>query len=344
MKRNFPKETGAPSSGRIGFPALLAGLKASAEDTRFRLLALLGEEELTVSDLTDILRQSQPRISRHLKLLSDAGLIERFREGSWAFHRRVSHGQGAELGRALLDLVDPADTVLARDRERLGQVRTQRQAAAQSYFKKHAKHWDELRRLHISEATVEAAIREALSGVRIDSLLDLGTGTGRMLEMFGPEIERGVGLDMNPEMLSIARANLDRAGLKHCSVRKGDIYNLALGRDQFDAVIVHQVLHFLDDGARAIREAARVLRPGGRLLVVDFAPHEQEFLREQFAHRRLGFAPDTVTQWITASGLDPVMHKSLAPEPGSEGKIAVSLWLARDTRALMATPLRREVA
>jgi ubiquinone/menaquinone biosynthesis C-methylase UbiE len=336
MKRNLQKETAAAGSGRIGFPALLAGLKASAEDTRFRLLALLGEEELTVSDLTDILRQSQPRISRHLKLLSDAGLIERFREGSWAFHRRVSHGQGAEFGRALLDLVDPADPVLARDRERLGQVRTQRQAAAQSYFKKHAKHWDELRRLHISEASVEAAIREALSNVRIDSLLDLGTGTGRMLEMFGPEIERGVGLDMNPEMLSIARANLDRAGLKHCSVRKGDIYNLALGRDQFDAVIVHQVLHVLDDGARAIREAARVLRPGGRLLVIDFAPHELEFLREQHAHRRLGFAKETIAQWMKSAGLDLVSHRMLLPEGRAKDALTVSLWLGRDRRRLMA--------
>ena len=165
-----------------------------------------------------------------------------------------------------------------------------------------------------------------------------------MLELFGPEIERGLGLDLSLDMLALARARLDRAGLKHCSVRQGDIYDLPLANDSFDVVIVHQVLHFLDDGARAIREAARVLRPGGRLLVVDFAPHDQEFLREQLAHRRLGFAPETVTQWMTASGLEPVLHKSLSPEPGSDGKIAVSLWLARDARALMATPAQREVA
>ncbi|HVT55663.1 MAG TPA: metalloregulator ArsR/SmtB family transcription factor [Xanthobacteraceae bacterium] len=325
---------------RLGFSSLLAGLKASAEDTRFRLLALLGEEELTVSDLTDILRQSQPRISRHLKLLSDAGLIERFREGSWAFHRRVSRGPGAKLGQALLDLVDPADPVLTRDRERLAQVRAQRQAAAQSYFRKHAKHWDELRKLHISEAAVEHAIKEALAGVRIESLLDLGTGTGRMLELFGPEIDRGVGLDMNPEMLSIARANLERAGLKHCTVRKADIYNLALGRDQFDVAIVHQVLHFLDDGARAIREAARVLRPGGRLLVIDFAPHELEFLREQHAHRRLGFARETIAQWMKAAGLDFVSHRSLSPEGKVKEGLTVSLWLGRDRRRVLANSSR----
>ena len=183
-----------------------------------------------------------------------------------------------------------------------------------------------------------------LSGKPFRSLLDLGTGTGRMLELYGPEIERGLGLDLSLDMLLLARDRLERAGLKHCSVRQGDIYDLPLGNDSFDVVILHQVLHFLDDGARAIKEAARVLRPGGRLLVVDFAPHEQEFLREQFAHRRLGFAPETVAQWMTASGLEPVMHKSLAPEPGSEGKIAVSLWLARDVRAVQAVPSVREVA
>jgi ubiquinone/menaquinone biosynthesis C-methylase UbiE len=165
-----------------------------------------------------------------------------------------------------------------------------------------------------------------------------------MLELFGPEIERGLGLDLSLDMLLLARDRLERAGLKHCSVRQGDLYDLPLANDSYDVVILHQVLHFLDDGGRAIREAARVLRPGGRLLVVDFAPHEQEFLREQFAHRRLGFAAETVTQWMTASGLEPVLHRSLPPEPGSDGTIAVSLWLARDQRALMVSPPRREVA
>jgi ubiquinone/menaquinone biosynthesis C-methylase UbiE len=166
-----------------------------------------------------------------------------------------------------------------------------------------------------------------------------------MLELFGPEIERGLGIDMSLDMLQLARDRLASAGLRNCSVRQGDLYDLPLANDTFDVVILHQVLHFLEDGARAIQEAARVLRPGGRLLVVDFAPHEEEFLREQFAHRRLGFAPETVTQWMNASGLDPVMHKSLAPEHGSDVKIAVSLWLARDARALVAAPeAAKEVA
>ena len=332
------------SGGRLGFDALNAALKAAGEETRLRVLALLAEAELTVSDLTDILRQSQPRISRHLKLLAEAGLVERFREGTWAFFRLAERGGGADLAHALLEKLNPADPTIARDRDRLASVPQARAAAAQAYFRSHAAEWDRIRKLHVTDAAVEEAIRSALVDKPFRSLLDLGTGTGRMLELFGKEIERGLGLDLSLDMLLLARDRLERAGLRNCSVRQGDIYDLPLGNDSFDVVILHQVLHFLDDGARAIKEAARVLRPGGRLLVVDFAPHEQEFLREQFAHRRLGFSPETVTQWLKASGLEPVMHKSLSPEPGSDGKIAVSLWLARDARALQAMPPTREVA
>jgi ubiquinone/menaquinone biosynthesis C-methylase UbiE/DNA-binding transcriptional ArsR family regulator len=332
------------SSSRLGFDALNSALKAAGEETRLRILALVAEAELTVSDLTDILRQSQPRISRHLKLLAEAGLVERFREGTWAFFRLAEHGNGATVARALIDHLNPADQTIARDRARLASVRAARAAAAQAYFRAHAAQWDRIRKLHVTDDAVEDAIRAALGDKPFRSLLDLGTGTGRMLELFGPEIERGLGLDLSLDMLQLARDRLERAGLKNCSVRQGDIYDLPLANDSFDVVILHQVLHFLDDGARAIHEAARVLRPGGRLLVVDFAPHEQEFLREQFAHRRLGFARETVSQWMTSSGLEPVLHKSLAPEPGTDGKIAVSLWLARDTRALIAAPSRREVA
>jgi ubiquinone/menaquinone biosynthesis C-methylase UbiE len=145
-------------------------------------------------------------------------------------------------------------------------------------------------------------------------------------------------------MLAIARSRLERAGLRHCSVRQGDIYDLALPRESFDVVLVHQVLHFLDDGGRAIAEAARMLTPGGRLLVIDFAPHDLEFLREEQAHRRLGFATDTVSQWMSAAGLDVVSHRTLAPDAGTDGKIAVSLWLARDPRLVVAEPAAREVA
>ncbi len=329
-------------SAQLAFPVLTATLKAAAEATRLRLLMLIGEAELTVTDLTAILRQSQPRLSRHLRLLAEAGLVERHREGSWAFFRLGEAGSAADIARALIARLDPNDPIIARDRERLAAVRAARAAAAQSYFRRHAAEWDRIRRLHVADAAVEQAIRAAVGDQPIRSLLDLGTGTGRMLELFADDIERGLGLDLSLDMLALARARLDRAGLKHCTVRYGDIYDLALPRNSFDVVIVHQVLHFLDDSARAIREAARVLRPGGRLLVIDFAPHDLEFLRDEHAHRQLGFATETVTQWLEAAGLDIVRQETMPPGP--EGKIAVSLWLARDPRMLVAAPATREVA
>jgi ubiquinone/menaquinone biosynthesis C-methylase UbiE len=328
----------------LRFERLNSALKAAGEATRLRILVLLGEAELTVSDLTAILRQSQPRISRHLRLMAEAGLIDRFREGSWAFFRLAERGGSAELARELIARLDPADMTLARDRERLAAVRAQRAAVAQSYFRRHAAEWDRIRNLHVADETVEEAIVAALTGSPMRTLLDLGTGTGRMLELLGPQIERGLGLDLSLDMLAFARARLDRAGLRHCSVRHGDIYDLALPNDSFDIVLIHQVLHFLDDGARAILEAARVLRPAGRLLVVDFAPHDLEFLREEHAHRRLGFAAETVAQWMKAAGLDVALHRSLAPHPRSAGRIAVSLWLGRDARIALAQGATREVA
>jgi ubiquinone/menaquinone biosynthesis C-methylase UbiE/DNA-binding transcriptional ArsR family regulator len=329
-------------SQTLSFAGVTATLKAAGEPTRLRILALLAEAELTVSDLTEILRQSQPRLSRHLRLLAEAGLVDRFREGSWAFFRLGERGGAAELARALIGRLKLEDAIVLRDRERLAGVRTSRAAAAQNYFRRHAAQWDRIRQLHVADTAVEAAIRGALADKPIRSLLDLGTGTGRMLELFGGDIERGLGLDLSLDMLALARARLDRAGLKHCSVRHGDIYDLALPRDSFDAVIIHQVLHFLDDSARAIAEAARVLRPGGRLLVIDFAPHDLEFLREEHAHRRLGFAAETVTQWLEGAGLDVLRQETLPPGP--QGKIAVSLWLARDPRIVLAAPVSREVA
>src|SRR5580704_17892438 len=326
----------------LSFDGLTATLRASGEATRLRILVLLAEAELTVSDLTEILRQSQPRLSRHLRLLAEAGLVERFREGTWAFFRLAERAGSADIARTLIARLNPDDPIIARDRERLAAVRAARTTAAQDYFGRHAAEWDRIRKLHVADAAVEEAVRAALADKPIRALLALGTGTGRMLELFAGDIERGLGLDLSLDMLALARERLDRAGLKNCSVRQGDIYDLALPRDSFDIVIIHQVLHFLDDAPRAIREAVRVLRPGGRLLVIDFAPHDLEFLREEHAHLRLGFAADTVSQWLEAAGLDIVRQQTLPPDP--QGKIAVSLWLARDPRILLAAPKTREVA
>src|SRR5437762_5346079 len=202
----------------LDFDSLHGALRAAGEGTRLRVLTLLAEADLTVSDLTKILRQSQPRISRHLKLLAEAGLVDRFREGSWAFYRLGERGGVADIAQALTARLDPADPIVMRDRGRLAAVRAARASSAQTYFSSDLAQWDRIRRLHVADAAVEGAIQAALADRPIRSFLDLGTGTGRILELFGPEIERGLGIDMSLDMLSLARARLERSGLKHCSV------------------------------------------------------------------------------------------------------------------------------
>jgi ArsR family transcriptional regulator len=304
----------------------LAALRAAGEATRLRILALLATSELNVKDLTQILGQSQPRISRHLKLMAEAGLITRFREGSWVFFRLADSGAEGTLARAIVGSLDPTDLTLARDRARAASVQKARAEAAQAYFKMHAAEWDKIRTLHVAESQVEAAMDKALGEGPFNFLVDLGTGTGRMLELFGGRAARALGFDLNHDMLAYARIKLERSGHTHAQVRHGDLYNIPLPDGAADAVVLHQVLHFLDDPAAAVAEAARLLKVGGKLLVVDFAPHELEFLREQAAHRRLGFARDQLDRWLEGAGLTVEHFRELSPDLAS-GKLTVSLWL-----------------
>lgn len=309
-------------------------LRAAGEHTRLRLLALLSDSDLTVTDLIEILGQSQPRISRHLRLLGEAGLLERYQEGAWAYFRAVDDGVAARIIADVLASMDAADPQLARDRERLETVRRKRSEQAAGYFARNAGAWGELRSLHVEESRVEAAMLDLAGKKPIQSMLDLGTGTGRLLELFAPLYARATGVDASREMLAVARANLDAAGLSRVQVRQGDIYLLPTPANHFDLVTLHQVLHFLDDPAAAVREAARALAPGGRLLIADFAPHELEFLRDEHQHRRLGFSHEQISGWLADCGLEVEKIVDLAPEAG--GKLTVTLWLARDRRMLMA--------
>lgn len=303
----------------------LNALKAVAEPTRLRLLALLAHGELTVSELVRILRQSQPRISRHLKLLAEAGLVERLQEGAWAFYRLADRGAQGRLARRLVEMLDgDEDAEMVRDRERLGEVKAERQAAADAYFRANAADWDRIRALYVPEADVETALLTALADRPLDELLDIGTGTGRMLELFADRIGHGVGVDLNREMLAIARARLDAGGHHHCHVRLGDMYGLGLPDASFDAVLFHQVLHYADNPAQALAEGARVLKPGGHMLMVDFAPHDLEFLRTEHAHRRLGFSETEVAGWCEAAGLTSTVCARL---PGDA--LTVLIWRAR---------------
>jgi ubiquinone/menaquinone biosynthesis C-methylase UbiE len=330
-----------PQSGQgLSSAQVLAALRGAGEATRLRILALLAATEHNVKDLTQILVQSQPRISRHLKLMAEARIITRYREGSWVFFRIADTGPEGALARAIVDSLDPSDLTLARDRARAEAVQKARAAAAQEYFKAHAAEWDSIRALHVAESQVEKAMEQALGAGPFELLVDLGTGTGRILELFGPRADKALGFDLNHDMLAYARAKLEREGLGQAQVRHGDLYNIPLPDGAADAVVVHQVLHFLDDPAAAVAEAARLLAPGGRLLVVDFAPHELEFLREQSAHRRLGFGRAQLGRMMEAAGLKLLSFQDLNPqgtaspdETSPDGKLTVSLWLGQKPAA-----------
>ncbi len=312
------------AAGEAGMAELLAGLRAAAEPTRLRLLALCAHGELTVSELTQILGQSQPRVSRHLKLLCEAGLLERFREATHAFFTLARDGECARLAEVLVDLVPGHDRTLALDRERLQAIKAGRAHAAAKYFRENAARWDKIRSLYIDETQVERVLLDLLPREGIHDLVDVGTGTGRILELVAPRVERAVGIDLSREMLAVARANLEKAGLRNCTVRHGDMYQLPWPAGSFDAATIHQVLHFAGEPAAAIAEVARVLRPGGMLVIADFAPHELEYLRTEHAHRRLGFRDAEVQQWCRAAGLGPARLTELPGDP-----LTVSIWCAR---------------
>jgi ubiquinone/menaquinone biosynthesis C-methylase UbiE len=324
--------------------SVLAALRAAAEATRLRLLLLLSRGELTVGELTQILGQSQPRVSRHLKLLCDAGLLDRFPEGNRVFYRLADHdGPGREVARRLVELVPEHDALVALDAERLAALTAARAEAAHAYFRRNAAQWDKIRSLYVDDREVERALGELLpaegdaAANAVRDLLDIGTGTGRMLELFAPRVQRAVGIDLSREMLAVARANLERARLGNCSVRQGDMYQLPLPGGTFDAVLLHQVLHYAERPAAALAEAARMLRPGGRLIVIDFAPHEMEELRSEHEHRRLGFADGEVAGWLRTAGLEAGEVRHL---PGSP--LTVSIWPAHRPPAA-AEPFRTEI-
>jgi SAM-dependent methyltransferase len=311
---------------------LLAGLKALAEATRVRILYALSHGEMNVSELVSILGQSQPRVSRHLKLMTDAGLVTRHKEGNWVLFRLSEAGTGAELAKALLAMLPNDRATFSGDHARIEDLRRQRHLLASSYFAANAANWQKLRSLHVDETDVEGAMLGLVGPTVVDELVDLGTGTGRVLELFSDHARHLTGLDLSREMLAIARANVERVQLKNAQIRQSDIYALPLADNAADLVTIHQVLHFLDDPQRALMEASRILKPDGRLLVVDFAPHQLEELRESHAHRRLGISADQMTAWFSRAGLAQLKHQILPPQTSTQADgLTVSLWLASPT-------------
>ncbi len=300
--------------------ALLSIFRALADPSRVRILLLVRRMELSVGELAAVLGQSQPRVSRHIRILCDAGLVRRVKEGAWVF---VRLGAPAVCDPVLASIDALTADAGAVDQARLAVVRAERAAAADAWFAAHAADWDRERSLHIAESEVEAAILAALAPDDLGSLVDVGTGTGRMIELLGPHARAALGIDRSPEMLRLARGRIEASGLPHAEVRRGDMYALPREDGSSDTVVLHQVLHFADDPAAVIGEAARVLAAGGRLLVADFMPHGREELRTQQRHVRLGFGDEQVIGWMTAAGLEARVAAQL-PAPDALG---VTLWL-----------------
>ncbi|MEO1092565.1 MAG: metalloregulator ArsR/SmtB family transcription factor [Pseudomonadota bacterium] len=316
---------------------VLEALRAAAEPTRLRLIAICAAGEWTVTELTQIVGQSQPRVSRHLKVLAEAGLLDRFREGNWVFYRLADRTEG--IARRLVDLLPPAPE-LERDQRRLEDIRAERQRRARVYFDEHAAEWEQVRRMTVADEEVDRALSELLDEERPATMIDIGTGTGHMLEVMASRLRSGLGIDLSLEMLGVARANLEAAGVRNCQLRHGDMYQLPVPDRTFDAAVLHQVLHFAEDPAAVIREAARVLAPGGRLIIVDLRTHGIETLRDSFAHRRLGFGDEEVAAWVTEAGLEFTVAARLG------GKVTETVvWVGRGAAAEAALPApRRAVA
>lgn len=298
-------------------------LRAAGEPTRLRVLTLLAGDELSVMELSRILDQSQPRVSRHLKLMADAGLIERFPDGARVFYRLSSDLAARRLVDMVLDLLE--DGPAERDHQRLQDVRREREAEAAAYFEQVAPQWDRIRSLYVCETAVEAAIEKAAGPGPFERVVDLGTGSGRMLTLLGKKARVSIGLDLSQNMLNIARSNAAKAGLDKVELRHGDIFATRLPSQSADLVVVHQVLHYLTDPVAAVQEAARLVAPGGKLLIVDFAPHALERLREEHQHRRLGFADAEVRGWLKDCELKPSAPIALPPD--TEG-LTVTIWTA----------------
>jgi ArsR family transcriptional regulator len=303
---------------------LLTALKALAEPTRLRLLNLCAQAELTVSELTLLLGQSQPRISRHLKLLYQAGILDRHREGSWVYFQLASKGIGRKLARVLVSLIPEKNPTVKLDSARLQALLEERAQKATEYFNNNATNWNLVRSLHVEDKDVEARLLELLPDGDPQSLLDLGTGTGRLLELFSPLIPSLVGVDSSSEMLKVARSNLEIQGIRNCTLRQGDVRQLRFQSDFFDVVTVHQVLHFMENPEEVVGEATRVLKSTGCLIVVDFEEHGMETLREEHSHRWLGFRAETIRGWMNKAGLTKIDHYALAG-----GELTVGIWVGQ---------------
>ena len=277
---------------------LLRQLRAAAEPTRLRIIALCGHAELSVGDFVAILGQSQPRVSRHLKLLVDAGLLIRNKEGSRAYYRLLESDKNAQLSQVLNDLMDESDPMLVLDLSRLGIIRSERARFVDNYFDEFAGEQSRLSQISADEELISQLLLQYVQQENIGELLDVGTGNGRMLLLLGSKIEKAIGIDNSREMLAIARTNLEQADLKNCQVRIGDMYRLPFAENRFGLITINSLLRYAEKPKDVLTEATRVLKPGGILFIVDFSDHGLTELRDEYGHRWLGFSKDEMLNML----------------------------------------------
>lgn len=335
----------------LGGEQLVAGLRAIGEPSRLRIAALISQGELTVTELCRILGQSQPRVSRHLKLLCEAGILQRHSEGTSAFFSPSLDVDGRAILEGIVGLIDPDDPVISADRQRLDSIRAERSAQAEEYFDQIAGQWESMRDRHVADTEVEARLvaivdqhlarsaarnagsKGATDGRRPRLLLDIGTGTGRVLELLADRFDKGVGIDLSTNMLNLARTRLIEKDLTNCNVRQANIYALDIGEDGrdhlADVAVLHHVLHFLDDPTAALRQTAFTLAPGGLAIIVDFAPHGIDELLTGHQHRWPGFSTEQIESWCSDAWLKVVETHQLVPDhqPALE-TLTVSIWVA----------------
>jgi len=309
---------------------LLSSLRAVAEPTRLRLLALAARGSFCVMEFTEILGQSQPRLTRHLKLLCDCGLLDRLREGANVWFALPSGEEGA-LARDLIARLPADDAILESDRRQAARVLAERARIASESFRNKGADWDEMRALDLPAQAVEDALLRLAPDVARGRLLDIGTGTGRVLELLAPHFRQALGVDASKPMLALARSRLAKPGLAHCSVRQADMYRLPLADGAFDTAVLQMVLHFAEDPAGAVAEATRVLRPGGRLIVIDLAAHGRDDLIAKRAHRWPGFSDAAIHPLLTGAGLQPGDAVTIP------GPLDVRIWCATRMHDAAAT-------
>lgn len=320
--------------------------RALADPTRLRIMLLLQKMELAVGELAQILNQSQPRISRHIRILDEAGLAERRKEGSWVFLKPGPASELEILGRIFRSSKVAKSEQAMQDQAQLALVRKARAEMAEQYFSAHAEEWDAIRSLHLPEAEVERAMLALMRDAQLGKMLDIGTGTGRMVELFGPSAISIIALDKSPEMLRLARAKLLESEAENGSnlvqkteLKQGDFNQLPVANSAVDSVILHQVLHYAQHPEAVLAEVSRVLKSDGIVLIADFAAHDREDLRTEHAHARLGFSDDSMKRWLSASKLELLQTRTL-----DGGELTVKIWVARKPRISSLHPDSNKLA